>query len=61
MVQYIHAELKCANVVLTQLLILPASDTSLMYTNMLTLTQGQEVHYFEKFLGKLLYMFLFLI
>ena len=49
MVQYIHAELKDANVAWTQFLILPAPDISLMYTDMLTLTQGPEVHYFEEF------------
>ena len=40
MVQYIHAELKYANLVWTQFLILPAPDISLMYTDMLTLAGG---------------------
>ena len=30
-------------------MILPAPDILLMYTDMLTLTQGPEVHYFEEF------------
>ena len=47
-VRYINTELKYANVVWTQFLILPAPDILLMYTNMLTLTQGPEVHYFEE-------------
>ena len=46
-VRYIDAELKYANVIWTELLILPAPDILLMHTNMLTLTQGPEVHYFE--------------